>query len=276
MKIHTGIYGGKSLFGGKESPLRAEEIVCENCEKCDLYKNKCCLRVTDGFADNYCKYGNVNKTQGYTSRAKKYYSFRHKYTIDDTYDKLSYPHKTLISKIGDYYLLKLPYCCINGGKLANNIFGSNMSFVKCEEFNIETIKKICEFKPQSMMGNVITDHQEKSVPELIFQIKNNYNELYRELIEKYPDLDVSPNHIGKKALLSTINVGEVMYKGCDSTFYETWYWDGEYLTYKNGYISKPNICRSFSIVEYKIKPNENTYIEITDNAQVNEKTIFKN
>lgn len=41
--IDVYLTGGKSIFGGKESPLEAHEIYCDNCDNCSLYKNKQCL-----------------------------------------------------------------------------------------------------------------------------------------------------------------------------------------------------------------------------------------
>ena len=33
-KINVDLYGGKGLFGGRETPLEAEEIFCDRFEQC--------------------------------------------------------------------------------------------------------------------------------------------------------------------------------------------------------------------------------------------------
>ena len=68
--INVGLYGGKSIFGGKETPLEASIISCDKHEKCSFYENGTCLKVRS-FGSNGCKFGNVNTVRGYTSRAKK-------------------------------------------------------------------------------------------------------------------------------------------------------------------------------------------------------------
>ena len=55
-KINVGIYGGKSIFGVREVPRRAETIYCDRCDLCSLYKKRQCLNVTSPFS-TYCKYG---------------------------------------------------------------------------------------------------------------------------------------------------------------------------------------------------------------------------
>lgn len=44
-KICVGLYGGKSIFGGKETPLEGDTIYCECPDRCSLYKEGKCLCV---------------------------------------------------------------------------------------------------------------------------------------------------------------------------------------------------------------------------------------
>lgn len=90
--IDVYLTGGKSIFGGKESPLEAHEIYCDNCDNCSLYKNKQCLNHCTPFASPRCKLGSVINTKGYTSRAKKYSDFKSRYTSNDKYNCLTYPN----------------------------------------------------------------------------------------------------------------------------------------------------------------------------------------
>ena len=93
--IDVYLTGGKSIFGGKESPLEAHEIYCDNCDNCSLYKNKQCLNHCTPFALPHCKLGSVINTKGYTSRAKKYSDFKSKYTSNDKYNCLTYPNAVI-------------------------------------------------------------------------------------------------------------------------------------------------------------------------------------
>ena len=77
MKININLYGGKSIFKGeREKPLESEITYCDKCDKCSFYKNKTCFNAGRWKAD--CKFGKKEKIKGYTSRASKYYDFKHK------------------------------------------------------------------------------------------------------------------------------------------------------------------------------------------------------
>ena len=43
-KINVMLYGGKSIFGGKETPIEADEIFCDRASECTFYKENKCLR----------------------------------------------------------------------------------------------------------------------------------------------------------------------------------------------------------------------------------------
>lgn len=60
--IDVYLTGGKSIFGGKESPLEAHEIYCDNCDNCSLYKNKQCLNHCTPFALPHCKMGRYKRS----------------------------------------------------------------------------------------------------------------------------------------------------------------------------------------------------------------------
>lgn len=70
--IDVYLTGGKSIFGGKESPLEAHEIYCDNCDNCSLYKNKQCLNHCTPFALPHCKLGSVINTRWALSNNLKY------------------------------------------------------------------------------------------------------------------------------------------------------------------------------------------------------------
>ena len=53
-KINVQLYGGKGIFGGRETPLEADVIYCGNKDNCSLYKEKKCL-LCRSFGGDTCK-----------------------------------------------------------------------------------------------------------------------------------------------------------------------------------------------------------------------------
>lgn len=42
-KINVNLYGGKSIFGGRETPLEAEMTYCDKYKNCSFYKQGKCF-----------------------------------------------------------------------------------------------------------------------------------------------------------------------------------------------------------------------------------------
>ncbi|MFC0903678.1 hypothetical protein ACFHWD_03115 [Clostridium sp. MT-14] len=278
--INVGLYGGKSLFGGREKPLEASIIKCDKYDKCSYYKNNQCFNVRS-FGSGYCKHGKIDNVQGYTSRAKKYYDFKNKWQNHESYGKLNYPSNKL-GIIDNEVVLPYTYIEIIESKdgefdIKVPYFSSSVSFIEYGKFDIKLIKRICDFQPQAMMGGQITDYQKKIVPLFLAHLREILPERFNEFKNKYPDYIQEINYIGRKALLKTIKPSTVYYKSRSyPEFNEEWYWDGEILIYKKGYIPKFNIIKGYDIVEIKIIPSDKAVITISDNNQVAKDTIFVN
>ncbi len=45
--IHVGLYGGKGLFGGKETALEASIVQCDKFDKCSFFLRLINVRVSD-------------------------------------------------------------------------------------------------------------------------------------------------------------------------------------------------------------------------------------
>jgi hypothetical protein len=266
-KIHVGLYGGENIFGGREAPLRAEIVYCDKYNECDLYKKGKCLNVTDIFSKR-CKFGRIDRIQGYTSRAAKYLKFKHNYQEDPEYLKLKYPNNSMIAMIGDFVYLKIRFFFERGDTI----------FLSKEKFNNEYIKIICDARPTACFtGGEIKKYQKEIVPEFLTQLYRYYREIYDKFIKEYPAYKIEHNYVGKMAFLRTMpecDVKDINWRF--PKFNETWHWDGKNLTYKSGYVSDPFIAanRKFEVVNYVIKPDENFTVEITSNDQVDENTEF--
>ena len=275
--INVGLYGGKSIFGGRETPLEASVVSCDKFENCSYYKNSQCLNVRAPFGSR-CKYGGVSNVKGYTSRAMKYYSFKDKWKNHEKYSLLSHPPEKL-GLIENEVVFPYTHISIkeNNGNFELDVpyFSSHLSFISYERFDVELINRICNFRPQAMMGGEITSYQNKIVPLFLTHLKEILPERYDELKQKYGGLVKEIDYVGRKALLKTIKSSFVQYRSKRyPKFDEKWFWDGQMLVYKEGYISSFSITNDYEIIEIKIKPSDKSIVKITSNDQVTENTVF--
>lgn len=221
-KINVILYGGKSIFGGKESPLEADEIYCDRSDKCSFYAESKCLRCRTFLAPS-CMYGKNRVTKGYTSRAAKYYDFKKKYTSDEQYNKLSYP-SALAAVIGDNLYLNLRYTLvikrtdkdepwkkgINGYLISEAGFCKGDSWIPIAEVTNELLYAMFSYKPRAMMGGEITDYQAKVVPDVLMSLKKCAPQIYGKFISEYPQYNLEPNYVGKYAYIKTMVDGSVL------------------------------------------------------------------
>ena len=121
------------------------------------------------------------------------------------------------------------------------------------------------------MGGEIKSYQKEEVPKFIKHLSEEMPSLFNEIDKEFNGMlsrrMQSYSYVGRTALLSTINIGEV--KKDDNI----WLWDNQKITLK------PNknmlIWWEMDIEEITIKPKGDTWIKIHNNNQVNENTIFK-
>ena len=277
--IHVGLYGGKSIFGGKETPQRAETVYCDRFNECSYYKSGRCLNVT-AFFSSRCKYGRVSVAHGYTSKAKKYYEFNSRWRGHEKYCKLRYPSKKL-GLIGNIVVFPYPHIYIeeleNGEFKLNGpgFWGGSIAFIPYEKFTADFINKICTFRPHAIMGGEIKVYQRETVPLFLAHLREVLPDRYTQVKAKYPGLIKEINYVGRTALLKTIAPSHVFYKSKSyPQFNEEWYWDGEILRYESGYVHDFSVTKDYEIVEIKIKPTDKSKIVISDNAQVTSDTVF--
>lgn len=269
-KINVSLFGGKSLFGGRETPLEAHIIFCDKYENCSFYKNGKCLNQRSFFTP-YCCFGKIKTVKGYTSKAMKYSSFKLKYINDEVYEKLKYPSNELIGIIEDKIVLKVPYLRIdyeNGQYKFNNYGNGNLNCIETKNFNIDILYKICTHKPQALMGGTISDYANKQIPELLQQLKKIMPNLYRDFIEQYPQYDLKPNYIGKYAYINSMVIGSQIKDSNSNVFI----YDGEYLICDNW--KSYFVPFSGNVSYMKIKVTDKMKYKVTNNNQCNENTVF--
>jgi hypothetical protein len=274
--IHASVFDpSRALFrSSKKDPSTCTLVKCNNSENCGLYSRGECTYIS--MFPNRCPYGNRSTEIGPTMRSKKCYGWvsERKGIYSEYFGKLK-DAGYVIAKIGDY--IYLPYSHITMNKSVpflehSNFFVSGNPFLPVEHFDLGTVKSICNFTPQAMMGGEITRYQKESVPMFIKHWGESglMPELYMEFMgldSRVKEIEQSSN-VGRKAILQTLNPNIGVFNDGKK---ETWAWDGTYLTSSN--------CDSdvFMIVkasEIRIKPKENSVVVVTDDRQVNKNTKF--
>lgn len=274
-KINVNLYGGKSIFGGREKPLEADTIYCDNTDKCALYKEGKCLRVRQ-FGGINCKYGRTVQETGYTSRAMKYEAFRSKYTNDGCYNKLNSVGDIYFAVIGDWLLFKFSYVSVSTNKETGNLaintenhFGSRFSFIEKDKCTAEFLKKVFDSKPRTFFDNqIIKDYHSKVIPEIMAGIKKEMPELYRELISLDASLDKEPDYKGKTAFISTMVDGSELKDHNGNVFILS----GNKLTCKS--YNSHLLPFSARCAEIIIPITDKMTYKIDDNSQVDKNTRF--
>jgi len=269
-KINVDLYGGKSIFGGRETPLEAEITYCDKYDKCTFYAQGKCF-CAGRFKEN-CKFGSKNRIRGYTSRALKYYDFRDKYRNDECYGKLDEPNAT-IGKIEDVYVINIGFLGKDdktGEFRIETHIGSPLVYVEEKELTNDLIKLICEAKPRTLFGyDEIKSYQEKKVPRFLYELKMQFKDVYDKFIKEYPEFkDKKMNFIGRQAYIYSLKDGiELQDK---STFIKK----GDCLVSKENWHSA-FLPFSAGEAELKIPINKKMTVEIKDNSMVDENTIFR-
>lgn len=263
-KIDVKLYGGKSIFGGRETPLEAVIISCDKCDKCTFYKNSTCFKIRS--LGKICKHGRRETVQGYTSRAKKYYEFKRRFEQDECYSKLERPSNT-IGKIDNEFVINLPYIRYEEGEIKDPGFENPLIYINEKEFNNSFIKMLLDFKPQAIFGGVIKDYQEKEIPNFLSDLKENFKEIYENFIKENPEYNIKISYVGKEAYISTIKEGSILID-CHKN---EWVKEGEDIVcYKWG----TWLPFKGTPTETRIRISENMIYKITDDNQVNDKTRF--
>jgi hypothetical protein len=179
----------------------------------------------------------------------------------------------MMAFIGDYVFLPYSHMDLaDVGFVQKNIyFNVSCPFLLKENFTVDTVLYLLNFRPQAMMGGEITSYQKEEVPKFVKHLQEISPDLFDKVYEKSEKVRAiiqTYSYIGRKALLTSLtpNVGKFVdiHKG-------EWTWDGEYITSKN---SKAAFVLVDKFEEIKIKPVPDAVVVITDNNQVNTDTVF--
>ena len=259
--------------GSRNSRLRAEYIRCDRAKECSAHKNGECFCVTTPFGVR-CGIGNVNCVDGGTKSSKAYRRVWDEAKAHEAYAKLKHPSHRMITRIGDDAFLTLNYIWLeakeNGDiSCQNPHIGTNRLIVNRKMLTPENIKRICDFRPQAIMGGTIRDYQAKTVPLFLHQMRELFPDEYEAFRNAYPDFTiVEPNWIGRRAKLATCN-RTIEVKDINGNVFR---FDGDYLVcdcYRSAFA--PFNAKN---AEIRIKVSDEMEVKITDNKQVTPETVF--
>jgi len=266
----------KSLFKQfANSKAESETIFCK-LDKCPLRDAETC---TWGPVLGYdkCPYGKVSKQFGPTKRAKSFRAWiNEQKALYPGIGKLGSPANKL-AFIGEY--VYMPYAHMDMNKeipflVHSHVFQSGCAFVPSSAWTLTTVLSLLDFKPMAMMGGQITQYQKESVPRFLAHLREADKEMWQALIKERPTLDVPPDHVGRKALLSTLN-NPIEWETGHKDYNVRWRWDGSVLCTKglHAYNSTWGGIKLESL-ELRGVPVSTVHIKVQDNSWVNSETQF--
>lgn len=266
--IHAHIYDPSNTVFKPDGNARAKlsRIHCSHSDQCDLHaKGQCIVRGV--FAR--CPHGSESWETGWTRRARKYHKWVNeaKAKVADV-PRLACPPLKM-ARVGDY--MYLPYGHMN---MYREGLWTN-SFLPREHFTVEMIVALVEFRPRTYGGEILSYQREK-VPAFVRHLKELYPDMLAEAMRRSEHvwgMVDAITFVGRKALLRTVlpNVGTFkdMRRGA-----QAWVWDGTYMTCADKSDMPP--FTPFDAAEMRILPGPDAVVTITDDAQVNEDTVFAN
>ncbi len=224
-----------------------------------------------------CPYGRISEDVGPTRRARKFSTWIHKHKDKHPgVPTLGYPaHKMAL--VGDF--VYLPYVYMNMNEAApfeghSGLFCKGTCLIPKDNWTVDLVCCLLDFHPRDLMGRVITSYQEKEVPLFLMHLREVDCEMWQQLIVRCPELDVVPDHTGRKAILKTLahpiewNTGHEGYPVC-------WRWDGKQLmtTSPSAYSS---IWGKVTLSELTLTgvPADDAVVKVRSNDWVTGDTIF--
>ena len=263
-KINVTMFGGKSIFGGRERPLETVVSYCEYAEVCPALKSGRCPSNNPRMDSGQCHHIKTTRHQGYTSRAKKYYEFKNKWNSDE---KMSSVKNSLLSVdiVGNNEVVfNIPH--INLEKVMEGVVRYNVNLSPSEAFymdeselTVELLDKIKNSKPQALFGGTI--NTSKTFDSILLAIKEIKPKLYEEYIGKS---EYTIDYRGRDAYLYTLKGGITIGE---------WKWDGEHLiSTEESYIHGKGI---YGYGNFTVKPNKEVTVEVKSNDWIDSNTKFK-
>jgi hypothetical protein len=283
--IHLHVYDPEAfnIFGkGKKSDLASVHTIECEFKECPLKAQGFCICRNNILRPHKCYYGS-NITENSPSRRSKSYRqwLQVKKTLDQEYNRYLNAPPEKLAYIKDY--VYLPYSFMNMNKKINfnshgGLFNNGDSLLHKDNWGIETLLQIVDFIPRAIFDySEIKDYQQKIIPLFVMHLKEIDLELYKELIKERPKLDVTPNFVGRKAYLNTLNY-PFEYNTRKDEYNVHIKYDGKTLKTNSLYAFEPTwseISRNkIKELDICVIPEDDYVIVIQDNSWVNNNTKF--
>ena len=275
---------------GKSDREHVNLYLCKNYDNCEAYKKNLCVMANMKLFGNYpCPQGKIQYIEGYTKQASKCGDLIRKHK--ERYPDLQYKLKELnhVEKCGEYIFLNFPdwfnlqhYSSYDFKKDSDEVKAYQFSFseyfkskivdgyfVKVEDFTLELMNRLLDFRPCEFWGGVIKDYRNKYLPKFLYDLKKYFPDKYMELANNRPEVDdmvAEITFVGKRAKLSTLNSGKVKF---GSAIVE---WNKE----ENRIYGDQTLLSSIFVKKAKviIEPENDVFVEILSDDSVNDLTEF--
>ncbi|MGL5752058.1 MAG: hypothetical protein ACRCXT_16110 [Paraclostridium sp.] len=258
--IHKHIYKGQIKKTDK-----AELHLCYcSADKCEALDSGKCIHLG---VFRSCIYGRKVQQDGYTRKSRKFSEWIEK-REEEYKDTPSLKNcEARIVECGEHIYFGHAHI---SWELNENAFSHTRkdTFMPKVEFTVERLKGMIDMKPQALFGGEITDYQKKSVPTLLLDIKDKYPDIFKELIEKYPEVvdRVPKTNVGRKARINTLKIGAEFKDGKN-----IFRWNGLYIeSIKYDIIFTP--FKNLKSCEFYASDDD--YVIIENDDQVDEDTIY--
>jgi hypothetical protein len=286
---------GVTIHGdGKKNPQTAYKLYCSKKDQCPLFKHGKCIMASSLMNGRSCPCGEQKWEHGYTTRAGKYWKWYHEIKTMPQYNAMTSPDTSVYVVGGDELIINtdlieyrktmeddnkssgyyvdgylLVTCWNDFYKYESDDFKKTHQFtkgfqIKISELTQAIVDKLLSLKPCALFnfgsgsGEIVRYQSE---------IMRDFKIVLKEYAPQFLKLPVS--YIGKTAVLKTINPSTIKLGDNHKAI-----WDGEYITDKDMPIWASFKREKIESFESKTKPNDKFMVEITEESQVNENTIF--
>lgn len=263
--VNITMFGGKGIFGGRETRKEVVISICPFADTCEALKAGRCAGDNPRLQD--CINLQRKTVQGYTSRAMKHNEFVNKWKGHKKYGAVRNSLKRF-EHIGDNQVrIELPHIdierAIKGVNGYDSFKGGKAYYTTKDEIDVKAIENIMSAYSYALMGSENENTEEKM--DMLLAIKEVDRKLYDDYIGA---TETVINYVGKRALLVTLKPDIEMKAG--------WYWDGEYMSRAKKGSVECGAIRGFAYgSDVRFKPAEDSIVEIEDNEWVDENTKFK-
>lgn len=247
---------------------RMEAYLCEYEGNCPMYEQGKCVCETLFLGSIVCPHARRISDYGLTKRANGFgklaSQWREKYTTT-----IQTQNKRLC-ECGDYIYLPYPHLKVYGYAAFDGLEKDH--FVKKDKFDVSVVRRIITYRPQALMGGEIVSFQKVQVPLFIRHLSEEFPELAKEYLEKYPEDkekfdSIIVDFVGRKAYLNTLKDGAV-YIDCHKN---KWVKQDGYLVC-NEYCTWLAVGNKERICKQQIVGDE--IVEIKANDDVTNDTVF--